>query len=155
MCVFSFGYTKAEQRSLRQAPEVQSQGICRIVQTVKVSCYTSRRQPLYVERSTAAQLAEVDDFYRTVRSIGVRTRAQMILLSAGPHSCLIRLPHESTSISEKTVVAAYREFVDDGFLITAFMTSSPETILRKGILWQKLPLSWKDFIAMNLLGSGG
>jgi len=49
--------------------------------------------------------------------------------------------YESTSITEKTVVAAYREFVDDGFLITAFMTSSTETILRKGILWQKLPLS--------------
>ena len=44
--------------------------------------------------------------------------------------------YESTSISEKTVVAVYREFVDDGFLITAFMTSSPETILRKGVLWQ-------------------
>jgi len=31
-------------------------------------------------------------------------------------------------------IAAYREFVDDVFLITAFMTSSPETILRKGLL---------------------
>ncbi len=31
-------------------------------------------------------------------------------------------------------IAAYREFVDDVFLITAFMTSSPETILRKGVL---------------------
>jgi hypothetical protein len=38
-------------------------------------------------------------------------------------------------------IAAYREFVDDGFLITAFMTSSPEKILPKGILWQKLLLS--------------
>ena len=61
---------------------------------------------------------------------------------AGRKSEFIALRHyESISISEKTVVAAYREFVDDGFLITAFMTSSPETILRKGILWQKLPLS--------------
>ena len=32
-------------------------------------------------------------------------------------------------------IAAYREFVDDDFLITAFMTSSPEKILPKGILW--------------------
>ena len=61
---------------------------------------------------------------------------------AGRKGEFIALRHyESTSTSEKTVVAAYREFVDDGFLITAFMTSSPETIPRKGVLWQKLPLS--------------
>jgi hypothetical protein len=43
----------------------------------------------------------------------------------------------STSLSEKHVVAVYREFTGDGFLITAFMTSHPDTILRKGIVWQK------------------
>ncbi len=42
-----------------------------------------------------------------------------------------------TSISAKHVIAVYRELEDDGFLITAFMTSAPETILRKGVLWQK------------------
>jgi hypothetical protein len=61
---------------------------------------------------------------------------------AGGKGELIALRHyETTSISEKSVVTVYREFADDGFLITAFMTSQPETILRKGILWQKLPLS--------------
>lgn len=45
--------------------------------------------------------------------------------------------YETTVLSEKYVVAVYREFSDDGFLITAFMTSRPDTILRKGILWQK------------------
>ena len=61
---------------------------------------------------------------------------------AGSKGELIAMRHyETTSISEKSVVAMYREFADDGFFITAFMTSQPETILRKGILWQKLPLS--------------
>jgi hypothetical protein len=61
---------------------------------------------------------------------------------AGRKGEFIALRHyESTSISEKTVVAAYREFVDDGLLITAFMTSSPESIRRKDVLWQNLPLS--------------
>jgi hypothetical protein len=45
--------------------------------------------------------------------------------------------YETTVLSEKYVVAVYREFGDDGFLITAFMPSRPDTILRKGILWQK------------------
>jgi hypothetical protein len=40
-------------------------------------------------------------------------------------------------LSEKYIVAVYREFSDDAFLNTAFMTSHLDTILRKGILWQK------------------
>jgi hypothetical protein len=49
--------------------------------------------------------------------------------------------YKTTVLSEKHVIAVYREFVDDGFLITAFMTSSPDTILRKGVVWQKPPTS--------------
>lgn len=45
--------------------------------------------------------------------------------------------HKATSISDKHVVAVYREFKNAGFLITAFMTSAPETILRKGIIWRR------------------
>ena len=39
-------------------------------------------QPLYVGSLSPAQLAELDHCYRTTPSIRVRTRAQMILLSA-------------------------------------------------------------------------
>jgi hypothetical protein len=34
-------------------------------------------------------------------------------------------------------VVVYRELENDGFLITAFMTSAPETILQKGVIWQR------------------
>ncbi len=42
-----------------------------------------------------------------------------------------------TSISEKDVIVMYKEQESDGFVITAFMTSKPEKILKKGELWKK------------------
>ena len=50
---------------------------------------------------------------------------------------LIALKHYSeTSISEKYAVVIYKEN-DEGFVITAFMTSNKDKILKRGILWQK------------------
>ena len=51
---------------------------------------------------------------------------------------LIALKHyPKTIISSKSVVVVYKESGEDGFVITAFMTSDPERIIRRGILWQK------------------
>jgi hypothetical protein len=50
---------------------------------------------------------------------------------------LIALKHyERTSISEKYMVVVYKEG-KEGFIITAFMISKQDTILRRGILWEK------------------
>ena len=50
---------------------------------------------------------------------------------------LIALKHyEKTSISEKYTVVVYKEG-KEGFIITAFMTSKQDTILGRGILWEK------------------
>ena len=64
-------------------------------------------------------------------------------LVAGLREEVVALRHyPETSISEKYVVAVYKEVSrEDGFLITAFMTSKPETILKKGVLWQRRPES--------------
>ena len=68
----------------------------------------------------------------------IKTIADPIAMVVWSKGELIALRYyETTVLSEKYVVAVYREFSDDGFLITAFMTSRPDTILRKGILWQK------------------
>jgi hypothetical protein len=40
-------------------------------------------------------------------------------------------------ISEKDVVVVYQELQHDGFVITAFMTSAPDRITQRGILWKK------------------
>ena len=44
--------------------------------------------------------------------------------------------HERTSIPGKYMVVVYKEG-DDGFIITAFMTSKPDKILRRGTIWQR------------------
>ena len=42
-----------------------------------------------------------------------------------------------TSISEKHAVVIYKEQQNDWFVITAFMTSKPEKIIKKGVIWNK------------------
>ncbi|MBI3800344.1 MAG: hypothetical protein HY268_25635 [Deltaproteobacteria bacterium] len=87
-------------------------------------------------------VVESHDYMAGNLELVVETIEDPDYIVAGREGELIALRHyERTSISEKSVVAIYREFADYGFLITAFMTSSPETILRKGIIWQKLPPS--------------
>src|SRR3990172_12240391 len=39
-----------------------------------------------------------------------------------------------TSISEKHIVVIYKEEENDGFVITAFMTSKPEKVNKKGVI---------------------
>ncbi len=50
---------------------------------------------------------------------------------------LIAIKHyDKTSISEKYIVVVYKEG-NEGFIITAFMTSKHDKILKRGILWEK------------------
>ncbi len=42
------------------------------------------------------------------------------------------------SLREENMVVVYKETINnDGFVITAFMTSKPEKIFKKGVLWKK------------------
>lgn len=50
---------------------------------------------------------------------------------------LVALKHyEKTSISEKYLVVVYKEN-QEGFIITAFMTSKEDKIMRRGVIWEK------------------
>lgn len=46
--------------------------------------------------------------------------------------------YDETAIGAKHVVVAYKEQGQDGFIITAFMTSKIDKLLKRGIQWQKL-----------------
>jgi len=51
---------------------------------------------------------------------------------------IIAIKHyPKTVISRKDAVVIYKELKNDGFVITAFLTSSCEKIIKRGILWQK------------------
>jgi hypothetical protein len=45
--------------------------------------------------------------------------------------------YDQTAIGAKHVVVAYKEQGQDGFIITAFMTSKIDKLLKRGIQWQK------------------
>ncbi|MBI5026152.1 MAG: hypothetical protein HZC12_05365 [Nitrospirae bacterium] len=51
---------------------------------------------------------------------------------------LIAIRHyKKTSISEKDMIVIYKETKNEGFIITAFMTSKPEKIFKRGVSWKK------------------
>jgi len=48
------------------------------------------------------------------------------------------LHYQQTPISEKDLIVVYRELGPlDGFVVTTFMTSRVEKLLRRGIIWQR------------------
>jgi hypothetical protein len=98
--------------------------------------------PIRIPDERWTHVVESHDYMAGNLDLVVETIEDPDYIVAGRKGGFVALRHYgTTSISEKSVVAVYREFTDDGFLITAFMTSSPETIMRKGVLWQKPPTS--------------
>jgi hypothetical protein len=58
------------------------------------------------------------------------------IVRVGQMNLLHRNTIERTSISEKYIVVVYKEG-DVGFIITAFMTSKLDKMLRRGTVWQR------------------
>ena len=51
---------------------------------------------------------------------------------------MVALKHyRETNITEKNCVVVYRENKQDGFVITAFLTSKPETVRKERVIWEK------------------
>ncbi len=59
------------------------------------------------------------------------------IIQGGKDELLAIRKYQKTSISEKSMVVIYKETVKNGFIITAFMTSKPEKIVKRGVLWKK------------------
>jgi hypothetical protein len=45
--------------------------------------------------------------------------------------------YDRTAIGQKHMVVAYKEQERDGFIVTAFMTSKIDKLLKRGLQWQK------------------
>lgn len=98
--------------------------------------------PIRLTDERWTHVVESHDYMAGNRDLVVETIEDPDFIVTGGKGELIALRHyQSTSISEKHVVVVYRELESDGFLITAFMTSTPETILRKGVIWQRPQIS--------------
>jgi len=60
-----------------------------------------------------------------------------IIVSSEKNELIAIKHYKKTSISEKHIVVIYKEERNSGFVITAFMTSKHEKIIRKEIIWKK------------------
>src|ERR1041384_1749018 len=94
--------------------------------------------PIRITDERWTHVVESHDYMAGNRDLIIETIEEPDSIVTGRKGECIALRHyQATSISEKHVIVVYRGIENDGFLITAFMTSTPETILRKGIIWQR------------------
>lgn len=94
--------------------------------------------PIRLTYKQWAHIVEAHDYMSGCLDIVIETLSEPDCIARGWTDELIALRHYAeTVISEKTVIVVYKELNGDGFVITAFMTSRPEQILRRGVLWQK------------------
>ncbi len=85
-----------------------------------------------------SHIVEAHDYMAGNQDLVFETIENPDCIIQGEKNELITIRHyQKTSISEKHVVVVYKEESSNGFIITAFMTSKPEKIIKRGILWKK------------------
>jgi len=85
-----------------------------------------------------AHIVEAHDYMAGNQDLVLETIESQDIIVQGEKDEVIALRHyEKTSISNKTMAVIYREEKADGFIITAFLTSKPDKITKKGVLWKK------------------
>lgn len=94
--------------------------------------------PIRLTYKQWSHIVETHDYMSGCLDMVIETLSEPDYIVRGWTDELIALKYYAeTVISEKTVVVVYKELNQDGFVITAFMTSRPEQILRRGIIWQR------------------
>ncbi len=86
-----------------------------------------------------AHIVEAHDYMAGLHDWVLETIAEPDVIVTGWTGSLVATRHyPRTPITEKYVVVVYREVGDDdGFVITAFMTSKIDKVWKRGILWQR------------------
>ena len=84
-----------------------------------------------------AHIVEAHDYMAGNQDLVFETVENPDIIVEAEKEEMIALRHyDKTSISTKTMVVIYKEQKVDGFIITAFMTSRPDKIQRKEVLWK-------------------
>jgi len=106
--------------------------------TVIGTIYSKNNVPIRLTYKQWVHIVETHDYMSGCMDLVIETLSEPDFIVRGWTDELIALKHYAkTVISEKTAVVVYKEMERDGFVITAFMTSRPEQIRRRGILWQR------------------
>jgi len=85
-----------------------------------------------------SHIVEAHDYMAGNQDLVFETIENPDFISYGGKDELIAVKHyKKTSIAEKSMVVVYKEETDNGFIITAFMTSKPDKIFKRGAIWKK------------------
>jgi len=85
-----------------------------------------------------SHITESHDYMAGNKDMVFETLEEPDAIVNGDDGALIAVKHYlKTSIGEKNMVVVYKDIKDNGFVITAFMTSKLDRIMRKGIIWKK------------------
>jgi len=94
--------------------------------------------PIRLTYKQWVHIVESHDYMSGCLDIVIETLSEPDCIIQGWTDELIALrDYKRTVISKKTVIVVYKELDQDGFVITAFMTSRPDQIIRRGVIWQK------------------
>jgi hypothetical protein len=103
---------------------------------VTVDSYS--KVPIRITYQQWAHVIENHDYMAGCLEFVLETLGEPDFIVNGWERELIALKaYPKTPISKKSVAVIFKELENEGFMITAFMTSKPEKILKRGILWQR------------------
>ena len=99
---------------------------------------SKRGIPVRLTHERWSHIVESHDYMAGYLDLVVETLADPDYVVAVVKSEWLALKrYDRTTIGQKHVVVAYREYERDGFVVTAFMTSKTDKLLKRGLQWQK------------------
>ena len=97
--------------------------------------------PIRLTAERWAHIVEAHDYLAGLHEWVLEVIADPDAIAVGWEGTLIATQHRTeTPLGEKDVIVVYREEgTDDGFVITAFMTSRVDKVWKRGVIWQRSP----------------
>ncbi|MDX9715586.1 MAG: hypothetical protein RBT37_09205 [Dissulfurispiraceae bacterium] len=94
--------------------------------------------PIRLTAERWAHIVESHDYMAGNQDIVFDTIENPEFIASGAEGESIAVGFEcKTSISLKRAVVIYKEIETDGFIITSFLTSKPDRLRKRGVLWPK------------------
>lgn len=99
---------------------------------------SKRGIPLRLTHERWSHIVESHDYMAGHLDLVVETLSDPDYVVAGVQGELLALKrYDRTVIGPKHMVVVYREREEDGFIVTAFMTSKADKLIKRGLQWQK------------------
>ena len=99
---------------------------------------SKRGVPVRLTHERWSHIVESHDYLAGHLDLVIETVADPDYVVIGVKGELLAVKgYEQTAIGSKYVVVAYKEQAQDGFIITAFMTSKIDKLFKRGVQWQK------------------